>query len=247
VAALALAPVIMAMLSLVVPGSEGFGAPAPDAMMEPNQLLVVMTTAAALMGVAVSYKAVVGEHVILMRELAAGLSTWAYIGAKLIVYAIVCAVQATLFMAIFSAAHPLASHQSLPCLPSGAELWLVILAAAYASCCLSLLFSALVRSTDQVVQILVVNVLAQLVLCGGLFPVIDNILVNSLSWFVPARWGFAAAASSIDLRHLIPTHTQDVLWTGNAPHFIMALGVLLMICVGSTALLKLRLDSRARA
>jgi hypothetical protein len=52
--------------------------------------------------------------------------------------------------------------------------------------------------------LLVVSIMAQLVLSGGLVPVTGRLLLDQLSWAMPSRWGYAAAASTIDLRHLVP-------------------------------------------
>jgi hypothetical protein len=47
--------------------------------------------------------------------------------------------------------------------------------------------------------LLVVAVMSQLVFSGGMIPVTDRLVLDQLSWLTPARWGFAASASTIDL------------------------------------------------
>ena len=43
-----------------------------------------------------------------------------------------------------------------------------------------------------------------IVFSGGLIPVTARIVLEQASWFPPARWGFAASASTIDLLTLVP-------------------------------------------
>jgi hypothetical protein len=106
---------------------------------------------------------------------------------------------------------------------------------------MGLLASALVRSTEQVMPVLVVTVMAQLVLCGGMIPVTGRVVLAQLSWLAPARWGYAAGAGTVDLNS---PASQDQLWT-HAPGWwflaIAALGLFGAICVG---LLTIRLARR---
>ena len=52
--------------------------------------------------------------------------------------------------------------------------------------------------------LLVVSIMSQLVLAGGMIPVTGRVVLNQLSWVTPARWGYAASASTIDLPDLVP-------------------------------------------
>jgi hypothetical protein len=49
-----------------------------------------------------------------------------------------------------------------------------------------------------------VSITAQLVFSGGMIVVTDRMLLDQVSWLTPARWGFAASASTIDLNHVEP-------------------------------------------
>ena len=52
------------------------------------------------------------------------------------------------------------------------------------------------------------------VFSGGMIPVTDRLVLDQLSWFTPARWGFAASASTVDLITLVPgpLTPKDALW-----------------------------------
>ena len=90
---LALLPFIMGVLSLSVPGDVGFGVPVPaiqggEAPNEPGQILVLLNVGAIFMGTALTIRALIGERAIFLREQAVGLSTTAYLLAKVVVFAV---------------------------------------------------------------------------------------------------------------------------------------------------------------
>ena len=84
------------------------------------------------------------------------------------------------------------------------ELFVTIAATCVASANLGLLLSALAKSNEQIMPLLVVAIMSQLVFSGGMIPVTDRLVLDQLSWLTPARWGFAASASTVDLIHLVP-------------------------------------------
>ena len=89
---LAFLPFIMGALSLSVPGNVGFGVPVPaiqggEAPNEPGQILVLLNVGAIFMGTALTIRALIGERAIFLREQAVGLSTTAYMVAKVFVFA----------------------------------------------------------------------------------------------------------------------------------------------------------------
>ena len=92
---LAILPFIMGVLSLSVPGTVGFGIPDPmgDAPNEPGQVLVLLNVGAVFMGTALTIRDLIGERAIFLREQAVGLSTSAYLLAKVCVYTVFAVVQ----------------------------------------------------------------------------------------------------------------------------------------------------------
>ncbi|MBS7549763.1 ABC transporter ATP-binding protein, partial [Dietzia sp. Marseille-Q0999] len=66
---------------------------------------------------------------------------------------------------------------------------------------------------EQIMPLLVVSIMSQLVFSSGMIPVYQRIGLEQLAWLTPARWGYAAGASSIDFPSLvkvkqIPTNAQ---------------------------------------
>jgi hypothetical protein len=74
----------------------------------------------------------------------------------------------------------------------------------------------------------VVSVMAQLVLCGGMVPVTGRLGLDQLSVLMPARWGYAAAASTIDLRTLVPGAEvpRDRFWEHTSKIWLLDMGML---------------------
>ena len=114
---------------------------------------------------------------------------------------------------------------------------------------IGLALSALARSSEQVMPLLVVTIMAQLVMCGGLIPVTDRLVLDQLSWLFTARWGFAASASTIDLRNLVfavpgqaPPVQQDRLWQHLPEIWLLNVTMLVVLGVvfGVVTLVRLR-------
>jgi ABC transport system ATP-binding/permease protein len=230
---LALLPFILGALSLTVPGSTGFKPAAPHGTPdEAAQILALLLPAAAFMGVALTIRDLVGERAIFQREQAVGLSTTAYLLAKTLVYCGFAILQAAIVTAIVvvgkgapSQGAVLLGHSTVA---ATGELFLTVAAACVASAVLGLAISSLVRSSEQIMPLFVVAVMAQLVLCGGMVPVTGRLGLDQLSWLMPARWGYAAAASTVDLRHLVPPTLlpQDQFWQHTKHFWLFDMGML---------------------
>jgi len=112
------------------------------------------------------------------------------------------------------------------------NLFVDIAATCVASAILGLVLSALARSTEQIMPMLVVSVMAQLVFSGGMIPVTDRLVLDQMSWATSARWGFAAAASTADLSLLEPRPLSP-----KDPHWIHqpSAWLLDMACLPSSA------------
>ncbi|MGU3500061.1 FHA domain-containing protein [Mycobacterium sp. C31M] len=246
---LAMLPFIMGVLSLSVPGTVGFGIPDPmgDAPNEPGQILVLLNVGAIFMGTALTVRDLIGERAIFRREQAVGLSTTAYLMAKVCIYAVFAIIQSSIVTAIAVLGKGGPTQGSVSFLPPTAELFVVMAATTVASAMLGLLLSALAKSSEQIMPLLVVAVMSQLVFSGGMIPVTDRLVLDQLSWFTPARWGFAASASTVDLTHLVPgpLTPKDSHWehTASAWWFDMALLAGLSVAYLTLVRFKIRLKA----
>jgi hypothetical protein len=231
---LALLPFILGALSLTVPGSSGFGLPAPHAGTpdESAQILALLLPAAAFMGTALTIRDLVGERAVFQREQAVGLSTTAYLLAKTAVFCGFAILQSAIITTIVmigkgmpTRGAVLFGHSSLA---ATVELLATVAATCVASAILGLAISSLVRSSEQIMPLFVVAVMAQLVLCGGMVPVTGRLGLDQLSWLMPARWGYAAASSTVDVRHLVPASLlpQDRFWQHTRKVWLFDMGML---------------------
>lgn len=235
-----LLPVVLALLALAVPGSAGF-TKSPTPTTEAMQLLVIMLVGATFMGMSASVRDLVGERPIYVRERAVGLSPWAYLLAKVVVFAGLACAQSALLVSLILWRKP-GPQDGLLVGAGSLELVAVVMVTAVTGALCGLALSANVTTSEQVMPLLVVSVMAQLVLCGGLIPIAGRMPLEQFSWLAPARWGYAAAASVVDLRAVSPTATDDRLWAHDLVTVSFSVVVLLLINVllGAAALRALR-------
>ncbi|OBI97291.1 hypothetical protein A5661_18115 [Mycobacterium asiaticum] len=86
-------------------------------------------------------------------------------------------------------------------------------------------------------------VMAQLVLCGGMFGVDDRVPLEQLAWLSPSRWAYAMAASTVDLNDLHRTAggDQDPLWDYDIGSWSVAAAACAAQAIGLVILIVLRL------
>jgi ABC-type multidrug transport system ATPase subunit/predicted component of type VI protein secretion system len=239
---LAFLPFIMGVLSLSVPGDVGFGVPVPaikggEAPNEPGQILVLLNVGAIFMGTALTIRALIGERAIFQREQAVGLSTTAYMLAKVFVFAGFALLQSGIVVAI----NVVGKGWGPGAVTSGAvisnralELYVDVAGCCVAAAMTGLAFSALAKSNEQIMPLLVIAIMSQLVFQGGMIPVTGRIGLDQLSWITPARWGFASTASTIDLLRLVPgpLTPQDSHWKHTPGAWWFNMAMLAAVCIG---------------
>lgn len=252
---LAFLPFIMGALSLSVPGNVGFGVPVPaiqggEAPNEPGQILVLLNVGAIFMGTALTIRALIGERAIFLREQAVGLSTTAYMFAKVVVFAGFALLQSGVVVAI----NILGKGWGEGAVTSGAvipnrslELYVDVAACCVGAAMVGLALSALAKSNEQIMPLLVIAIMSQLVFQGGMIPVTGRIVLDQMSWVTPARWGFASTASTIDLLRLVPgpLTPQDSHWKHTAGTWWFNMAMQGAICVGYLGLVRWKIRLKA--
>ncbi|MGV9802624.1 FHA domain-containing protein [Mycobacterium sp. NPDC003449] len=247
---LALLPFIMGVLSLSVPGDTGLGQPNPagEAPNQPGQVLVLLNVGAIFMGTALTVRDLIGERAIFLREQAVGLSTSAYLLAKICVYSIFAVVQAGIVTAITIIGVGAPTNGANVLGNASLELFVGMAACTVCSAAVGLALSALAKTGEQIMPLLVVTVMSQLVFSGGLIPVTGRAGLDQLSWITPARWGFAATSSTVGLTDMVkpPIMPDDALWkhTSGAWLFNMAMLAGLSIFYIGFVRWKIRLKGR---
>jgi ABC-type multidrug transport system ATPase subunit len=207
---LALLPVAISALAHAVPSSDGFSLVNGDSRGEAVQLLLVLVIGGALMGSSASVRELVKERAIYLRERAIGLSLGAYVASKLAVLGLITGAEAVLFsmLSVLGQRGP----DDAVLLPSAtAEIIVAVLAVTLVAMVVGLAISASIDNADRGMPLLVLLVMVQLIMCGGLFPLEGRVVLQQLSWLVPARWSYAMGAATVDLNR-IPVRTSDPLW-----------------------------------
>jgi ABC-type multidrug transport system ATPase subunit len=237
VAVLALLPIILGGLVRAIPDPGGLtGTSNGNAI----QVLLILVMGACLIGVANGVRELVKERPIYNRERAAGLSPGAYLASKFIVLGLISAVQSVVLVLIGLAGRPLPPHGAVLTDAPLVELMLAIAMLAVASMTAGLLISAVVNSSDKTMPLLVVTVLAEVVLSGAVFRLNGIAGLGQLSWLSPSRWGFGAAASTVNLNQVTPPppgNTPDPLWRHSPQVWLLDMAmqlVLTAVLVGLT-------------
>ena len=229
VGVIALLPIILGGLIRAIPDPGGLtGTSNGNAI----QVLLILVMGACLIGVANAVRELVKERPIYYRERAAGLSPGAYLASKLAVLGLISAVQAVVLVLIGLAGRPLPRHGAVLTAAPLAELMLGIAMLAVASMTAGLLISAVVSSSDKTMPLLVVTVLAEVVLSGGVFRLNGMAGLGQLSWLSPSRWGFGAAASTVNLNRVTPPppgNTPDPLWQRSPHIWLLDMAMLLAL------------------
>ncbi|MBY0440605.1 MAG: ATP-binding cassette domain-containing protein [Mycobacteriaceae bacterium] len=242
---LALLPLIMGALALTVPGKTGLGIPDPRgaAPNEPESILTLLTIAAVFMGTALTIRDLIGERPIFRREQATGLSTTAYLGAKIAVFCVFAVVQAVIATTITIVGKGAPTRPAVLLGNATFELYVTVAAACVAAAILGLVLSSLARSNEQIMPLLVVSLMAQLVLSGGMVPVTDRVVLDQMSWVMPSRWGFAASASTVDLWTLVPgpVSPKDSHWRHTPATWLFDMGMLALLSVSYAGIVRWRI------
>ena len=240
-------PLIMGVLTKAIEGKWGFSLPDyampgwkptpenphPTYSTQALTLLIILITGAAFSGMSATIRELVDERDIFLREKAVGLRSGSYLMAKTIVLAVLVTVQSSLMVGVALTLNDGPTEAVLLGNPA-LELTFCCWATAFTCGLLGLAVSAYVSSSEQVMPVLVVTIMGQLVLAGGVIPVAGRKVFEQLSWFMPARWGYALAASTLDMNKIVP-YREDALWAHTVGQWLWDLALLMIL--GATCLL----------
>lgn len=255
---LVILPLLLSLFAHAAPGHVGLSV--TDAVnarsTQPAQILTLLIVGGALMGSAASIREIVKERAIYLREHGIGMSRGAYLASKLVVLTVLTALQG-LTLGLLGAVgrpppDPPASCGVTPpdpptcLLPSaGVGVAVAVVAVTVVSMMVGLLISALIANADRGMPLLVLVVMAQFILCGGLFPVHGQIPLEQLSWLSPSRWAYAMGASTVNLNYLRSQlgADQDPLWNYTEASWLTGLGMCIVLAIVLVILLAVRLSS----
>jgi ABC transport system ATP-binding/permease protein len=194
---------------------------------EASSLLLILVICACFAGAFNAVRELVKERSIYSRERAAGLSTAAYLGSKLAVLGLISGVQATIMVLIgLSTRNPPPTGSLLHAFPR-VELIIALALLAVVSMALGLFISASVNTSEKTMPILMVVVVVEVVLTGGVFAIAGKVGLEQISWLSPSRWGYALTASTSNLNKIFPpTGAVDHLWDHTGHQWLINMAAL---------------------
>ncbi|WP_042457535.1 FHA domain-containing protein [Streptacidiphilus jiangxiensis] len=231
-------PLIMGAMSAAIPAKFGLGPSDPPQAgnHDAATVLLLLAVSASLTGAANAVRELIKERVIYERERAVGLSRSAYVASKIIVLGAITALQSVMVAMIGLLPRKLPSGGLLVSGTALPELVLVVMLLGITSMTLGLVVSALVKTAEKTMPLLVLIAIIQVVFCGSLIPVHGQIGLEQLAWLVPSRWAVAAQAASINLLQIQGLGSDgkpvnDPLWTHTIAQWGMDVGVLVLLGV----------------
>ena len=230
-------PAVLGVVSVLIPADSGLG-PGPVRAHFQNKdagtILMILAVGACFAGAANSVRELIKERVIYERERAVGLSRSAYLMSKVIVLGLITALQGAIICGIGFAPRKMPTRGVILHAHPGVEMALVIMAFGFTSMMFGLIISALVKTSEKTMPLLVMFAIVQIVFTGVLFQLFAKPGVEQLSWLMPARWAVAGAGSTASLNVLLPwdpTSSGDPLWKHTAGTWTMDVFVLLVMAV----------------
>jgi ABC transport system ATP-binding/permease protein len=190
--------------------------------------LLFLVIIASFTGGFSSVRELIKERPMYLRERTAGLSAGAYLLSKVVVLGFITAIQAVLLVVVGVAGAHLPKQGAFLKPMSLVELMLDVVVLAVVSMTLGLVVSALVSSSDKTMTVLVMLSIGQVMLSGGVLKLTD--WLNKVSWLAPARWGFAATASTVNLHAISPSGaTPDPLWAHKPQIWLLAMAIQILL------------------
>ena len=212
---LAVLPFLLAALTLLIPGDSGLERPNPSSSNphEAIEILAALNIAAVIVGTALTIRALVEERRVFRREQAIGLSTPAYLAVKIVVFGLAALILTAIVFAIVVLVKGGPVHGAVLLGDATVELYVSVAATALVSAVVGLALSATGNRLREVLPWLVVVILVSLLFNGSLVQLVGKWGFQQISWFVPAQWGFAASASTVDLRRVDALAANAEMWT----------------------------------
>lgn len=239
-------PFALAGLTLLIPGDSGFGRPAPGRghPHEAVELLAALNVAAVIIGTALTIRAVVREHRIFRREQALGASAAAYLAAKTLVCGLAAAILTAIVFALVVAEKGAPPRDAALLHNATVELYVSVAATAVVYAAIGLALSTLGKSVREVLPLLLPVVLAAALFNGSLVQLVSKWGLQQISWFVPAQWGFAASASTVNLRRVDPLAADAQVWTHYSGWWVFDMTMLALFGVAAAGFALYRLRPR---
>ncbi|WP_411551295.1 ABC transporter permease, partial [Mycobacterium saskatchewanense] len=245
----AVLPFLLAALAVLIPGDSGLDRPTPssDNPHEAVEILAALNIAAVILGTALTIRVVVAERHVFRREQAVGLSASAYLAAKAAVFSVAAAILTAIVFVVLVAVKGGPVHGAVLLHNATFELYVSAAVTAIVSAMVGLALSTLGKSLREVLPLSVPVVLASLLFDGCLVPLVSKWGFQQVSWFVPAQWGFAASASTVDLRRVDALAANAEMWAHYSGWWVFDMIMLVLFGAVASGVVLYRLRPPRRA
>lgn len=242
---LVILPFVLAGLALLIPGDSGLTRPDPGSTNahEAIEILAAFNIAAVIIGTALTIRSVVCERRVFRREQQIGLSAPTYLTAKITVYGLAAAVWTAVVFAIVVAVKGEPGRSAVLLHNATIELYVSVAVTAIVSAVIGLALSSLGKSMREVLPLVIPVILASALFNGSLVQLVSVVGLQQISWFVPAQWGFAAGASTANLRRVDSLAADAVTWTHYSGWWVFDMGMLVLFGVIAAGFTLYRLRS----
>lgn len=222
---LAQAPLLALLISIVADGTQF------DEYRMTRSLLFALSCSAFWVGIMNSIQEVCKERNILKREYMAGLRLDSYLLSKMVVLAIVCAIQSFMLISVFTLLVGLPSQGVF--MGAYLEFLLATFLISLSASAMGIFVSSLFTNADRAMTIAPLLLMPQLLFSGMIFE-LDGI-ANIISYVVVSRWSMMSFGSTSDLnsvgmiteegRRIV---TYSSFYTHSATHLLSTWLVLLL-------------------
>ncbi len=224
-------PIIMGLVARVIPagdltsnirGSQGGAA----------NLLMILCIGGCLTGAANAVRELVKERAIYQRERAVGLSRSAYLTSKLLVLGVITIGQG-IALTLVAMAGVNMRDKGVITTPMP-ELIIAVAVLSFCAMTMGLFISAVVKTSEMTMPLLVLTTLVQIVFCGALVHLDGKAVLEQVAWLVPARWAFAAMAGTLDVSFLLPHkrgESVDPLWKQQFGTWLLDMGMMVVLTI----------------
>ncbi|MFD9504792.1 FHA domain-containing protein [Streptomyces sp. NPDC060035] len=232
-----LLPAVLGVVSVVIPAEFGLAEPDPPSRFngKAGTIMLILAVGMCFAAAANSVRELIKERVIYERERATGLSRSAYLLSKVIVLGVITAFQGVIICGIGFSTRELPEEGLF--MPPAVEICLSIIVLGFTSMMFGLMISALVKTAEKTMPLLVMFAIVQVVFTGVLFQVYGSPGLEQFAWLMPSRWAVAAAGTTLDLAHLMPPwdpenpNDLDPLWEHAAGQWGINIAVMLFMSV----------------
>ncbi|WP_327119993.1 FHA domain-containing protein [Streptomyces sp. NBC_01341] len=230
-----LLPAVLGVVSVVIPAEFGLAEPEPPSRFngKAGTIMLILAVGMCFAAAANSVRELIKERVIYERERATGLSRSAYLLSKVIVLGVITAFQGVIICGIGFSTRELPAEGLF--MSPAVEICLSIIVLGFTSMMFGLMISALVKTAEKTMPLLVMFAIVQVVFTGVLFQVYGSPGLEQFAWLMPSRWAVAAAGTTLDLARLMPPWDPenptdlDPLWEHSAGQWGINITVMLFM------------------